>query len=175
MSGVSEMENSNLLILFIALTAVAVVIQAGMLIGMYLAMRKSTARLEALADEVKTKVLPTAELTHSMLSELRPEIQSIVGNVNDASSLVRAQMQRVDAVLNDLLDRTRLQVIRADELLTRTIDRVENTTEIVHKTVVSPVRQISGIVQGVTTGLEFLMGGKRRRDASGVQQDEMFI
>ncbi len=169
------MENSNLLILFIALTAVAVVIQAGMLIGMYLAMRKSTARMEALADEVKTKVLPTAELAQSMLAELRPKVENIIGNVNESSNVVRTQMQRMDAALNDILDRTRLQVIRADELLTRTMDRVENTTEIVHKTVVSPVRQISGIVQGVTTGIEFLIGGKRRRDASGVQQDEMFI
>jgi len=169
------MENSNLLILFIALTAVAVVIQAGMLIGMYLAMRKSTARMEALADEVKTKVLPTAELAQSMLAELRPKVENIIGNVSESSNVVRTQMQRMDAALNDILDRTRLQVIRADELLTRTMDRVENTTEIVHKTVVSPVRQISGIVQGVTTGIEFLIGGKRRRDASGVQQDEMFI
>ena len=169
------MENSNLLIIFIALTAVAVLIQAGMLIGMYLAMRKSTARMESLAQEVKTKVLPTAEMAQSMLTELRPKIDNIMANVSESSTVVRTQMQRIDAALNDILDRTRLQVIRADELLTRTMDRVENTTEIVHKTVVSPVRQISGIFQGVTTGLEFLIGSKRRRDSTGVQQDEMFI
>jgi len=39
------MDNSNLLIIFIAVTAAAVVIQAGMLIGMYLAMRKTSARM----------------------------------------------------------------------------------------------------------------------------------
>ncbi len=169
------MENSNFLIFFVALTAIAFLIQAGMLVGMYLAMRKTGARMEALADEVKTKLLPTAETAQAMMIDLRPKIENILTNASDSSSLVRAQMQRMDAVLNDILDRTRLQVIRADELLTRTIDRVENTTEIVHKTVVSPVRQISGLVQGVTTGLEFLIGGKRNRDGSRVAQDEMFI
>ena len=169
------MENSNLLIIFIALTAVAVLIQAGMLIGMYLAMRKSTARMESLAQEVKTKVLPTAETAQAMLTELRPKIDTVMANASESSTVIRAQLQRIDAALNDILDRTRLQVIRADELLTRTMDKVENTTEIVHKTVVSPVRQISGIFQGVTTGLEFLIGARRRRDSSGVQQDEMFI
>jgi hypothetical protein len=169
------MENSNLLIFFIALTAIAVVIQAGMLIGMYLAMRKTSAKMEALADEVKTKVLPTAEIAQSMMIDLRPKIENLMTNASESSSLVRAQMQRMDAALNDILDRTRLQVIRADELMTRTMDRVENTTEIVHRTVVSPVRQISGIVQGVTTGLEFLIGGKRNRDGSRAPQDEMFI
>ncbi len=169
------MENSNYLIFFVALTAIALLVQAGMLVGMYLAMRKTGARMEALADEVKTKLLPTAETAQAMMIDLRPKIENILTNASDSSSLIRAQMQRMDAVLNDILDRTRLQVIRADELVTRTIDRVENTTEIVHKTVVSPVRQISGLVQGVTTGLEFLIGGRRNRDGSRVAQDEMFI
>jgi hypothetical protein len=169
------MENSNFLIFFVALTAIAFVIQAGMLVGLYLATRKTGARMEALADEVKTRLLPTAETAQAMMVDLRPKIENLVTNASDSSSLVRAQMQRMDAVLSDILDRTRLQVIRADELVTRTLDRVENTTEIVHKTVVSPVRQISGLVQGVTTGLEFLISGRRNRDGSRTAQDEMFI
>jgi len=49
------MENQNLLILFIAITAAAVVVQAGILIALYLAVRKSTAHMEALSEEVKSK------------------------------------------------------------------------------------------------------------------------
>ena len=147
------MENFNLLMLFIALTAVAVVIQAGMLTGMYLALRKNSARMEALAAEVKSKVLPLAEQARAMLTELKPRLETIVNNASESSVLARAQMQRLDASLSDLLDRTHLQVIRADELVTRTLDRVEDTTEMVHRTVVSPVRQLSGIVAGLTTGL----------------------
>jgi hypothetical protein len=79
------------------------------------------------------------------------------------------------------MDRARLQVIRADEMLTRTFDRVEHTSELVTKTVVSPVRQVSGIVRGVTAGVEFLLGnrGRKNGDSRGtrrpVPQDEMFI
>jgi len=169
------MENLNLLMLFIALTAVGVVIQAGMLTGMYLAMRKSSARMEALAAEVKSKVLPVAEQAHSMLTDLKPRIETIVSNASESSTLARAQMQRLDATLSDLLDRTRLQVIRTDELVSRTLDRVEDTTEMVHRTVVSPVRQLSGIVAGLTTGLEFLLGARRRHDGAHAAHDEMFI
>jgi hypothetical protein len=80
----------------------------------------------------------------------------------------------VDATVNDILDRTRLHVIRADELVTRTMDRVEETTDMVHHTVISPVRQVAGIVQGLTAGLATLLG-RRTRDRAGVPQDEMFI
>jgi methyl-accepting chemotaxis protein len=162
--------------IFVAVTAAAVVIQAGILVFMYLAVRQTSARMEALATEVKTKVLPTAELAQSMLTELRPKVETMVANLSDSSGIVRAQMQRLDATLNDVIDRARLQVIRADELVGRTLDRVEQTTDMVHKTVVSPVRQMSGLVQGITTGLEFFFSGRRRgRDGMGVAQDEMFI
>jgi len=95
--------------------------------------------------------------------------------------VLRGQIKRVDATVNDVIDRTRLQVIRADELFSRTLDRVEQTSDMVHKTVVSPVRQISGLMQGITVGLEFLFGGRGRRNGGGreerrpVPQDEMFI
>jgi hypothetical protein len=73
-----------------------------------------------------------------------------------------------------------LQIIRADELLTRTLDRVEQTSDMVHQTVISPIRQLSGLMQGITVGLEFLFGGRGRKNGSReerrpVPQDEMFI
>src|SRR3954453_13309062 len=170
------MENVNLLTIFMVVTAVAVLIQAGILVAMYLAMRKTSARMEALAVEVKNKVLPTAEMAHSMITELRPKIETAITNVSDATTTIRAQMEHVDGLVTDIVDRTRLQVIRADELVNRTLDKVESATDIVHRTVVSPARQISGIFHGVTAGLEFLVGGKRRqRNGMSVPQDEMFI
>ncbi|HSY65138.1 MAG TPA: hypothetical protein VK829_11095, partial [Terriglobales bacterium] len=64
--------------IFIAVTAAAVVIQAGILVALYLAVRQTSARMEALATEVTTKVLPTAEIVHSMLVEYRPLLQNLV-------------------------------------------------------------------------------------------------
>lgn len=170
------MDNAQLMLAFIIVAAVAIVIQAAILIAMYLAVRQTTSRMEALANEVKTKVLPTTELAHSMMTEWRPKVDVALSNVSQMTTTVKGQVERLDATLNDVVDRTRLQVIRADELLNRTMDRVEETTDMVHKTVISPVRQFSGLVNGVTTGLEFLLGTKkRRRNGVSVPQDEMFI
>jgi hypothetical protein len=162
------------LTIFIAVTAAAVVIQAGILVAMYLAVRQTSVRLEALATEVRAKVLPTAELAQAMLAELKPKLETLVANASDSSTIVRNQLERVDATVKDVIDRTRLQVIRVDELLGRTLDRVEQTTDLMHKTVVSPVRQVSGVFQGVVAGMEFFFSGKRRQRSS-VAQDEMFI
>src|SRR6266700_8357390 len=165
----------NWLIAFTGVTAAAVLIQAGILAGMYFAMRKTSAKVEALAEEVKTKVLPTAELAHSMMVELRPKIAIVVDDVSTSTTMLRTQMERVDATLTDIIDRTRLQVIRADEFVNSTMDKLEETREAVTRTVVSPVRHISGLMHGVTTGLEAFFGRKRGQNSVSVPQDEMFI
>ena len=178
----------NLLPIFVALTGIAVLLQAGLLLGMYLTMRKTGARLEELATEVKPKALPAIESTKSTLesaqaiiNEFQPRVKVIIENVEETSSAIRAQVDRANAVVNDAVDRARLQIIRGDEMLTRTLDKVENTSDIVTRTVVSPVKQVSGIIQGVTAGVEFLFGNKgrkngRSREARGpMPQDEMFI
>jgi len=169
------------LTVFIALTGIAVLLQAGVLMAMYFTMRKSGERMEALASEVKTKVMPTVEQAQQMLTEMRPKLEGIVDNLEGATTVIRSQIQRVDATVTDAMDRARLQIIRGDELLTRTMDRVEQTSDMVQKTVVSPVRQLSGLMQGITVGLEFLFGGRNRRNGGSreerrpVPQDEMFI
>ncbi|HZQ19159.1 MAG TPA: hypothetical protein VFA90_10580 [Terriglobales bacterium] len=166
---------NGLLILFIAVTAIAVLLQAGVLLGMYFAMRKTSAKVESLAEEVKTKVLPTAELAHSMMSDLRPKIETVVDNVSVSTTMLRGQMERIDATLTDIVDRTRLQVIRADEFVNSTMDKLEETREAVQRTVVSPVRHISGLMHGVGAGFEALFSRRRARGPVTAAQDEMFI
>jgi len=170
----------NLIPIFIAVTAAAVVLQLLVLAFMYLAMRKSGARMEAIATEIKGKALPALESAQAILTEIRPKIQVISDNLQESTVLMRAQVERMDATVNDVVDRARLQVIRADELLTRTLDRVEKTSDMVHTTVVSPIRQVSGIMRGVTAGVEYLLGNRYRRNGGNrerrpVPQDEMFI
>jgi hypothetical protein len=164
---------NGLLITFIAVTACAVLLQAGMLAGMYVVMRKTSRRVESLADEVKTKVLPTAEMAHSMMRDLRPRIETVADNVTVSTTMLRGQMERIDATLFDIVDRTRLQVIRADEFVNSTMDKLEETREAVQRTVLSPVRRLSGLMHGLGVGVEAFFS--RRRGRTAVAQDEMFI
>jgi hypothetical protein len=171
----------DMMTLFVALTGAAVLLQALVLLAMYVAMRKSGERMQMLADDVKNKVMPTVAEVQQMMTFLRPKVEVIVDNLDETTTIMRAEIKRVDAAVNDAVDRARLQVIRADELMSRTLDRVEQTSEMVHKTVVSPVRHLSGLMQGLSVGLEFLFGGRgrrnggRREERQPVPQDEMFI
>ena len=87
--------DDNLLRIFIAVTAGAVVIQAGIMIGLYFAVRKSSAKMEALATEVRSKALPTIDSVQSLVVDLRPRIETISVNVAESTNLVRNQLADV--------------------------------------------------------------------------------
>ena len=164
----------NLVPLFIICTAIAVIIQAGILVALFVVVRKTTGRVEKIATEVSTKALPLIESAQSLLVEVKPRVSDITANAEQAVRMARSQVERLDATVNDIVDRTRLQVIRADEFVTGTMDKLEETREVVQRTVVSPVRYISGIAHGVSAGVEAFFGRRRGRNGT-VQQDEMFI
>ncbi len=160
--------------IFIIIAAIAIIFQTGILLAMYAAFKKSSARMEALAIEVHAKAMPTLDAAQSLIVSTRPKVETIVDNLASTSTTLRSQVERIDVTLDDVLDRTRLQVIRADELVTRTMDKVEETTEIVQRSVISPVRVASGFIHGLTTGLSTLFR-RGRQPGDGIPRDEMFI
>jgi MoxR-like ATPase len=157
----------------------AVTIQAAVLIGLLLTIRKSSAKMESLAEELQKRTLPVLDATNAMLQTARPQVETIVSNLADASVMLKDQVSRIDQTVTDVVDRARLQVVRADELVSRTMDKIETTTDFVQHTVISPVRQIAGVLQAVTTGMNVLFGKRRQTSGNGhgtgVPRDEMFI
>ncbi len=178
----------TLLTIFIAVTAAAVVLQMIILAGMFLTMRKLATRVEALADKaedtagvVQARVLPLLENAKSIQEQVkgfveksRPQVETLIGNATEISTTARTSAERIQVTVNDTLDRVRLQVIRGDEMITRTFNRVEETSEKVQHSVMSPVRQVSGLLQAISTGFGAYFNQQKRR-RNGGPSDEMFI
>jgi methyl-accepting chemotaxis protein len=170
------MDQQTVLTLFVIVAAVAIVIQMGILLGLYLSVRKTSARMETLADEVRTRALPMLDAAQSIMVDSRERIDTLTRNAADISSTVKAQVERVSTTMDDMVDRTRLQVIRADELVSRTFDKVEETTEHVQTAVAAPVRQLTAVMQGVAVGLGSFFGNRQRRQGVRATEDEeLFI
>ncbi|MGB7556786.1 MAG: hypothetical protein WBM04_20640, partial [Candidatus Korobacteraceae bacterium] len=151
---------SDNLTLFIAVTAAAVVLQMLILLALYMAVRKLSARLQSVTDETQSRLLPILDNAKVMQQEIksflettRPKIDVVLDNLAHVTTTTRTEVERVDATVHDLLDRLRLQVIRVDEMVTHTLDRVEETSEKVQHSVMSPVRHVSGIVQAISVGV----------------------
>jgi hypothetical protein len=171
--------DSNLLTFFIGVTSVAVVIQAGILVALFLTMRNRSARALAMIEQVQSRAIPALESAQAILADAGPKVQTITSNLVDVTTTLKSEVERADLTVADMLDRTRLQIIRADEMVSRALDRVEETTELVQHSVISPIRQVSAIIQGLTAGVGAFLGRRARgnnQDATGAEQDEeLFI
>ncbi len=168
------------LTIFIAVTSAAVVLQMLILGGMYLAIRKLSTNLTAVAHEVKSQAIPVLEEGKQLQANIKrivetsaPKLELVLDNAAAITTTAHAGIGRVESTVNDMLDRARLQVIRADEMVTRAMDSVEDTTEKVAHSVTSPVKHASGVIHGISTGLGAYFSQKRTRERGPA--DEMFI
>jgi hypothetical protein len=165
---------------FVTATALLALVQTIVLVALFVVVWKTAARTRAAADQVERRLLPVLDSAHSVLTETRPKLIAIADDLAATTAAVRSQMARLDATVSDLLDRARLQVIRADDVVSRTMDKVEETTELVHHSVISPIRQLTALMDALSTGIAVFLGRSAKqqhpRERVRVGQDEeMFI
>ncbi len=167
--------NQNLLIAFVGVTSVAVVLQMLILAGMYFATRKASQRIDALSTQVNEQVLPLVTKVRGIVDESAPAIQTVVTNLTETSNLVREQAGRINETVTEIVEKARVQAGQAEILANRTMQRVDLTAAAVQHSVLSPVRHLSALVEGVTAGIGEFVGGRKARRNKAVPNDEMFI
>ena len=84
----------NLVPLFIICTAIAVIIQAGILVALFVVVRKTSGRVEKMAAEVNSKALPLVDSTQALLVEVKPRVTDIMANAEQAVRTARSQVER---------------------------------------------------------------------------------
>jgi hypothetical protein len=150
-------------IVFTAITAAGVLLQAFVLLGMYLAIRESTKKLHAITDEIKTHLVPTISSARRLIDDISPKLKIASSNLVDASHTIRHQANHVNATVDDLLDKTTTQAARVNEVLGGILNSVDHVTVAVQHAVAVPFRQLSGVMVGLKTGFDVLF--KREKEA----------
>ena len=75
----------------------------------------------------------------------------------------------------ELLDKSRSQIVRVDRMVTDLVEKVETTADAVQKGVLGPIQEVSAVVKGVRSGLEFLFSRRRVTNVSEATQDEQLF
>lgn len=167
------------LLIFIGIVAVAVFLQAMVLVGILIAVRQTAKRVEVLATEVHERVLPLIGKVQTLVEDVQPRVSVMLSDAAEITTLARVQVQRMDRVLADASDRLRMQVVHADQIVTGALDTVEDTTTQIRRSVAGPVNAFVALVKGVQTGVEFFVTKGRRSPSSEVpsetQDETLFI
>ncbi len=164
---------------FVIVTAVAIVLQAIMLIALFLQLRRTAARVEETISDLNTRLSPIISRLQILVDDVSPRISGLVADASELTRLARSQAQKVDRILTETMERLRLQLIHVDQILTGAMETIEEAGSRMRDTVWGPVVKASAMIRGIQSGLEFLRTARNRRhsvEQPSEQQDEgMFI
>jgi methyl-accepting chemotaxis protein len=157
--------NSRLLMIFVGMVAVALIVQAIALIAMAVGAAKARKRGLEIVEELRTKLTPIMDNTHSFIQDTTPKVKIITENLVETSHVVRAKAQEFDVTASDLNSKARAQAARVDGMVTSVLNTTSDISETVQRGIKVPVREFSGLMNGLKAGLDVLVGrakGPRR-------------
>lgn len=164
---------------FVVVTALAVVLQAIVLIVLFIQLRRTAARVEQTVTDLNIKLTPLISRVQILVDDISPRISGIIADASEITRMARGEAQKVDRILSEALERLRMQLIHVDHILTGAMEAVEEAGSHLRQAVWGPVVKATALIRGVQAGIDFFRTVRQRRDpveAPAEQQDEgMFI
>lgn len=144
----------RLLTFFVALTALAVVTQACVLVAIYFLSRRLSSQMENFMSETRELMVPVKAITENL------KVAS--ANMMEIGVSAREQFRRVESMVSETGEVLHAQLDRVEEVTRGVADRINFTADMVQNTVVRPVREVAAVAKGFGRGFEFLFRGNKK-------------
>lgn len=156
-----------LLVLFVALTGIAVITQAVVLVAIYLNSKKVGKEVDRFIHEAREVMVPVKSITENL--------RLASANLVEIATGAREQFHRVEAMVTETGEALHVQITRLDQTSRDVVDRINETAQVVQNSVIRPFREVSALTKGITRGLEALFRRNRSTVDQAHQDEELFI
>jgi hypothetical protein len=158
----------GLLTIFVALTAVAVILQAGVLIAIYLVTKRTSEQLDKFTKDARELMVP--------MRSVADNLKTVSEDLIEVGLSAKEQFRRVEAIITDAGQSIQVQIDRFDRVSKNVAERIDETAEVVQDSIISPFRDVSAFAKGLTRGLQFFFSRRTRQSEDSVREDEeLFI
>jgi hypothetical protein len=165
------MDQNTLLTIFVAISAIALLMQFVMLLGLFLIARKLQQAILPMIPQIEA-IIGTTRRTVDSVSV---HIEKIGTTSNAILDVTRQQVHKIDELLSDAAIRAKVQMERAEMVLDDSMTRVQQTVTAVQSGVLRPIREVYGVLSGLRTALAYLGRGGRPTVDHATADEEMFI
>jgi hypothetical protein len=157
------MPNANhetLMLAFVAFTGLAVLLQAMILLAIFIALRKTAQQVQAQVEDLRTTILPVLTESREFLARVGPKLDSVATDLAELAHGLRAQSVDLQATATEMLEKVRHQTSRLDAMFTSVLDTVDRAGGVLSQTVRMPLRQLTAIAASIKAVLSTLRNGK---------------
>jgi len=139
----------TLLTVFVALTGIAVLLQACVLLAIFISLRKTAKSVLETTQDLKATVVPMVHSARELVERITPQIITVSAGLAELTETVRRESPGVSTSVGDIVQRLGRQMQRLDAMLTSSLNAVEKATDVVETAVSAPVRQVNGILAAI--------------------------
>jgi methyl-accepting chemotaxis protein len=166
-----KLDNQTLLLAFIAATGLAVLLQAFILLAIYIAISKAARSLREQVEDLRSAMMPVIFNTRDLFGRLAPKLEQSVEDLATIAHGLQVQTAEAQESVGVVLERMRQQSVRVDAMLTGMLNSVDRAGSFVTEVVKKPAMQISSAMAAVKAVLETLRAPNPRQ-ASKVARDK---
>jgi len=168
----------TLLIVFAVVITVSMAFQAFFFWRLADSTRNLMDRLNGISDGLESdgkEILGQLRGIVASLDHLRHVSEGVESTAGEINQMFGARVRDIDQLVGRLIEVGSIQAEKVDAVISDTVGKFEETTAVVQQDIVRPVVEISSIVKGLKTGLEYLLSKKKIGPDESYPEDELFI
>src|ERR1700740_553499 len=137
--------NETLTLIFVGATAIAVLLQAMILLALFITVHKSVKAIHSEVELLRSAATPILNHTKDFVTRVTPKLDAVASDMVEMSRGLRAQTLEFQAPHSEILGRAHRQTGRMDTMFTSTLDTVDKASTAVNDAVSVPLKHLSGI------------------------------
>jgi hypothetical protein len=151
-----KLDNETLLLAFVAVTGLAVLLQAMILLAIYISLNKAARAVREEVEDLRSSMMPIIYNTREMFTRLAPKIEETVGEVAEIARGLRVQSAEVQLTTVEMMEKMRRQTSRVDAIVTGVLDGVDRAGVFLADAVGKPVHQAAKLLAAFKAIVEAL-------------------
>lgn len=158
-----KIDNQTIELALFGLVALAMVVQAFVLLATFFALRKAAQSADKKLEELRSTVLPMIasvrpmiETSRDLFTNIAPKIESASKDVAEIARSLRVQTAELQSATVEIVARAKGQAGRVDTMLSGVLDSIDRAGTYLADAVNKPIRQVSALLSSVKAAIESL-------------------
>lgn len=135
-------------------------------------------RLEGVSSQLEAEARDVIDQMRGIVASfehLRHISEGIESRADEINQMFGDRARDIDSLVRKVVEVGSRQADKVDSVVTDTVEKFEETTAVIQQDIVRPVVEISSLVKGLKTGLEYLFSKKQIGSEEKYPEDELFI
>jgi len=124
---------------------------------------------------VVNAVTPVIGTIGRFADENTPKFSQMATHASEGVKSLQQKVNRLGELVKDVTDRLRARVVRIDGAMDQTVQQVHQAGDVVKQTILTPAKQVGGIMHGVRSALSVLLQSRRESVDHATQDEKMFL